>query len=357
MPEARQLLNHHIPRKAAKIFAFPARFREFNTLMLALPRSALAFIGRHSAAAFGLSIFLGLALPQLAAALRPFIPISIFCFIVLSFARANMEGIRLVWSRPGRLAAALLWSILVPPVIGLLAIIALGGAALDPGLRLAIALMAAAPPLMASPVFAAVLGFENSLALSILVLGMIVTPLTAPAFASLLAGAHVPIEPLELAVRLAIFIGGGIIVGLIVRRLAGTTRLGALKHELDGFNVVLFFLFAIAAMDGVIVATLENPAMIAGFFALSTLLAAIGFATSYLAMRPLGFNDQFSFSIGIGLRNMGLLIAPIISLVPKSTFLYFAIAQVPIYLAPILLKAVKRRLERAGAARGGPQGR
>jgi BASS family bile acid:Na+ symporter len=315
--------------------------------MLALPRSLLAFIGRHSAAAFGLSIFLGLALPQLAAALRPFIPISIFCFIVLSFARANMAGIRLVWSRPGRLGIALLWSTLVPPAIGFLAIQALGGALLDPGIRLAIALMAAAPPLMASPVFAAVLGFENSLALSILVLGMIATPLTAPAFASILAGAHVPLEPLELAIRLAVFIGGGILVGIAVRHVVGTVRLSSAKHELDGFNVVLFFLFAIAAMDGVIVATLEDPAMIAGFFVLSTLLAAIGFFASYLAMRPFGFNDQFSYSIGIGLRNMGLLIAPIISLVPKTTFLYFAIAQVPIYLAPILLKAVKHRLERA----------
>ncbi|WP_150287605.1 hypothetical protein [Rhabdaerophilum calidifontis] len=316
--------------------------------MLDHPRAALAFIGRHSAAAFGLSIFLGLALPQLAAALRPFIPISIFCFIVLSFARANMAGIRRVWAQPGRLAAAFLWSTLLPPLTGLLAIAALGGDALDPGLRLAIALMAAAPPLMASPAFAAVLGFENSLALSILVLGMVATPLTAPLFASLLAGAHVPLDPLELARRLAIFIGGGILLGLVVRRAVGIARIGMFRHELDGFNVVLFFLFAIAAMDGVIEATLEDPATITGYFLLSTLLAILGFAASYAAMAPLGFNDRFSYAIGIGLRNMGLLIAPIISLVPKSTFLYFAIAQVPIYLAPIALKAVKGWLDRTG---------
>lgn len=315
--------------------------------MLALPRAALAYIGRHSAAAFGLSIFLGLALPQLAAALRPIIPISIFCFTVLSFARANMEGLRRVWSRPGRLAFAMLWSTLVPPLIGLATLRLLGAA--DPALVLAITLMAAAPPLMASPVFAAVLGFENSLALTILVLGMVVTPVTAPFFASLLAGAEVPLDPLELARRLAIFIGGGIVIGLAVRRLFGIGRITAVKHELDGFNVVLFFLFAIAAMDGVIEATLADPLRIAFYFLLSTALAGLGFALTYAATGGFGFNDRFSFAITIGFRNMGLLMAPLISLVPKTTFLYFAIAQVPIYLAPIALKLLKALLERPGA--------
>lgn len=315
-------------------------------------RRALAFIGTHSAASFGLSIFLGLALPQLASLLRPMIPISIFSFIVLSFARANMDGLRIVWSRPGRLAIAILWSTLVPPAFGYLAILALGGAALDPGLRLGIALMAAAPPLMASPVFAAVLGFENSLALTGLVLGMVLTPLTAPVFASWLAGAHVPLDPLVLALRLAVFIGGGIIAGLIVRRVFGVGRITSVGTELDGINVVLFFLFAVAAMDGVIEASWAEPGLVLAMLLLTSAANAALFAISYLGFRPFGYNDGFSFSIGIALRNMGLLIAPIISLVPKATFLYFAIAQIPIYLAPMALKMVKAALEKPGRRAG-----
>lgn len=316
--------------------------------MLTPFRNALGFIGRHATSAYALSIFLGLALPQLATVLRPVIPISIFTFIVLAFARANLPGLRAVASRPGRLGAGFLLSTLAPPLIGWLALQALPG--LDPGIRLGIALMAAAPPLMASPVYAAVLGLENSFALTVLVLGMVVAPLASPFFASFLAGAEVPISPVALAERLTIFIGGGIVIGLVLRRVLGTARIAAVKNELDGLGVVLFFLFAIAAMDGVIDAALRAPLLVLGMLALSSLFCVVNFAASYLLTGAFGFNDRFSMAISIGLRNMGLLIAPIISLVPTNTFLYFALAQVPVYVAPLVLKAAKARLEPKSAA-------
>ncbi|MCZ8260021.1 MAG: hypothetical protein O9333_07805, partial [Beijerinckiaceae bacterium] len=239
-------------------------------------------------------------------------------------------------------------STLLPPLIGWIVLQALPG--LDPALRLGIALMAAAPPLMASPVYASVVGLENSFALSMLVLGMVVAPLVSPALASFLVGAEVPISPLALAQRLAIFIGGGILAGLAVRRLVGLPRITALKNELDGMGVVLYFLFAVAAMDGVIDATVNRPALVAGIIAGSTLFCILGFATAYAMTGLLGFNDRFSIAISIGLRNMGLLVAPIISLVPGDTFLYFALAQVPVYMAPMMLKWAKARLDPRPAA-------
>jgi len=54
----------------------------------------LAFMGRHGSMGFALSIFLGLALPQLAATLRPFLPVTIFVFVALTFARADFSGIK-----------------------------------------------------------------------------------------------------------------------------------------------------------------------------------------------------------------------------------------------------------------------
>lgn len=311
--------------------------------MLNALRQILAFLGRHATTAYALSMFVGLALPALAATLKPMIPISIFIFIVLSFARANLPGIRAVLQRPGQLAGGLVLSTLVPPVIAWLVLQALPG--LDPALRLGIALMAAAPPLMASPVYAGVLGLENSYALAMLVLGMALAPLVSPGIASFLVGAEVPISPLALTQRLAIFIGGGMLAGLAVRKLAGLPRITALKSELDGFGVVLYFLFAIAAMDGVIDAAMTRPLTVIGMIAGSTSLCILCFAVSYGLSRHFGFNDRFSLALCIGLRNMGLLIAPIISLVPGDTFLYFALAQVPVYLAPPLLKWAKARLE------------
>lgn len=311
--------------------------------MLNALRQFLAFLGRHATTAYALSMFVGLALPALAATLKPMIPISIFTFIMLSFARANLPGIRRVLQRPGHLGAGLLISTLIPALLGWLVLHAFPG--LDPAVKLGIALMAAAPPLMASPVYAGVLGLENSFALAMLVLGMVIAPLVSPGLASFLVGAEVPISPWALTQRLAIFIGGGMMIGLVVRRVVGTPRIASLKSELDGFGVILYFLFAIAAMDGVINAAINRPLVVISMIAGSFAFSAVGFASAYLIGRSFGFNDRFCLSLGIGLRNMGLLMAPIISLVPGDTFLYFALAQVPIYLAPPLLKWVKSRLE------------
>lgn len=313
--------------------------------MLDWPRLLLQRLGRHAAPAYAISIFLGLALPQLAAAMRPAIPITIFVFIMLAFARMNLPGIKAVLTAPKRLLIVLAVSCLLPPLVGYLFLQLPWFRALDPGIQLAIAIMASAPPLMAAPVYAALLGFENSLALASLVLGMATTPLLAPIFTSLLAGAEVPISPLALAERLFWFVGTGMVGGLILRRVAGTPRLQAVKLELDGLGVLMFFLFAIAAMDGVLDATLQNPLLMLTMLGLSCFFCALNFTLAFVLFRPFAFNDRFSAAIGIGLRNMGIVVAPLLAVVPKTTFLYFALAQIPIYVAPVVLKALKARLE------------
>ena len=313
--------------------------------MLNLPRACLGYLGRHASSAYAISIFLGLALPQLASALRPAIPISIFIFIMLAFARANLPGLKIVFARPGRLAYAVAVSSIIPPMVGWVFLSLPMTQNLDPGLRLGVALMAAAPPLMASPVYAALLGFENSFALTTLVLGMVMTPATAPLLASALAGAAVPLSPTALAERLAIFIGGGMIAGLILRRFTGVERLIHWKNELDGIGVLMFFLFAIAAMDGVLDLIVARPGFVLVLLALCSGLSILAFAMGYGMLKGFGFNDGFSISICIGLRNMGLLMVPIISIVPTTTFLYFALAQVPVYVAPVILKRAKVWLE------------
>lgn len=322
--------------------------------MLNLPRLALAAVGRHASLAYALSIVIGLAMPQLASLLRPAIPVTIFIFIVLAFMRAHLPGLRLVAAAPGRLVYAIAVSAIIPPLIGWIVLHLPFTAGFDPGLRLALALMAAAPPLMASPVYAALLGLENSFALTALVLGMVLTPFTAPLVASILAGSEVPISPWDLAERLALFIGLGMLTGFILRRLVGQPRILALKNELDGLSVAMFFFFAVAAMDGVLAEIIARPMRVLGFLALSTSLAIIGFALGYAALGRFAFNDRFSVAICIGLRNMGLLVAPILALLEQTTFLYFALAQVPIYFAPLMLKALVARLRPVPPLRDNP---
>ena len=49
----------------------------------------LAWIGRYGTQGFAASIFLGLALPQFAAAARPLLAFCIFGFVTITFARVD----------------------------------------------------------------------------------------------------------------------------------------------------------------------------------------------------------------------------------------------------------------------------
>ena len=306
------------------------------------PRRILAILGRHGPKSFAASIFLGLALPGLAATMRPILPVCIFFFVTLAFARADFGGVRRVLGKPGPLALALVWITFGMPLMIEAGLLAFGRDALSPGLLLGIALVAAAPPLMGFPVYAALLGLDNSMGIALLVLSLIATPLVAPPLADFIAGAAVPIDPMQLGLRLFYLLAGCGVACLTLRKVAGPARLAGWRNELDGVNVVLYFLFAIAAMDGVIAATLATPLKVLGYLLLGTGMAVVGFVATQFVMRRLGAGESFVLGLGVGMRNTGLLVAAMGAACPPDTFLFFSLLQFPIYCAPLLVAPLAR---------------
>jgi len=314
--------------------------------LLHLVARPLAFIGRHGPVAFGLSIFIGLALPQLAAAMRPVLPVTIFLFVMLSFARADAENLRQALSRPAAFVAALAWSFVVQPLIFVGIILLAPRETIDAELLLGMALYCAAPPLMASPAYAQLLGFRNGLVTALLFLSMLVTPFLSPWLASVLAAREVPIDVTVLMLRLFGLVGGAILCGVLLRRVVGIVRLENRRDEISGFSVILFFLFAVAAMDGVIAHTLADPARTLLYTAIAFGLCLLGFVATLLVGSRLNVDDVFGLSLACGFRNMGLLVAALGALTPERTYLFFAIMQFPIYLAPLLVQPVAGWLRR-----------
>ena len=151
--------------------------------------------GQARPAGFAISMFMGLSLPWLASSFRPFLPYSIFLFVTLTFARADFAGVRRVLQQPGKLAVAVAWITLCMPVLIGLALAIIGRDSIEPGLLLGIALIAAAPPLMGVPAYAALLGLDNSLCIAFLVISLVLTPFVSPSLASFVAGDAVPIDP------------------------------------------------------------------------------------------------------------------------------------------------------------------
>jgi BASS family bile acid:Na+ symporter len=307
--------------------------------------SALAAIGRRGTEGFAISIFLGLALPQFAAQARPLLPVTIFCFTVIVFMRADWRIIGGLLRRPARFILSCLWLVLFPALLVAFVLAVIGRENIEPGLVLGLAILGGAPPIMSSPAVAILYGFEPSLIIACVLGITAASPLIAPVIVDWLAGAAVPLDREVLMLRMLVFIGGGMGVAMLLRWLIGPARIASIKAELDGFGVVMYFVFAIAAMDGVTSAALANPKLVATFLACAFALSLIGLAAGLLLLRFAPPTDRFMLGYGAAQRNMGLLVAALGAGVPPTTFLFFALAQFPIYLMPWLLKPLAKRVK------------
>jgi bile acid:Na+ symporter, BASS family len=304
---------------------------------------SFAWIGRYGAQGFALSIFVGLALPQFAAAARPLLAFTIFIFVMLTFARAEETKVRALLASPRPLILASLWLILAPAAVITAILTGIGRGNLDPGLVLGLAVMGAAPPIMSAPAIAMMLGLEPTLLLAAVLATTALAPVVSPVLIDIIAGAAVPLDINVLIQRLLLLIGGAIIGAVVLRKALGMERIRQHKESFDGIGVIMYFLFAIAAMDGVMDAALADPRKVAQFLGFAFGMAALGFAAAWVVLKPFSGADRFVLGYVTCQRNMGLLIAALGAAAPKTTFLFFALAQFPIYLMPMIVKRLARQ--------------
>lgn len=105
----------------------------------------------------------------------------------------------------------------------------------------------------------------------------------------------------------------------------------------------MYFVFAIAAMDGVLAAMVETPLRVVSYLGIAFGISIAGLVGTMLILRPLTPSDRFVLGYATGQRNMGLLVAALGAATPDTTFLFFALAQFPIYLMPQIIKPFSRR--------------
>ena len=309
----------------------------------------LALVGRYGTQGFAVSIFLGLALPQFSSAARPLLGFTIFMFVMITFARVDTTALRALLRRPRAIISANAWLIAAPAVLALAVIALLGRSWLDPGLVLGLAVLAAAPPIMSAPAVAMMLGLEPTLMMISVLLTTALAPVLSPLLAEFVAGGGVPLVVAILLQRLLLLIGGAVLAAILLRRVLGEARIRTYRAQFDGFGVLMYFLFAVAAMDGVLAAAIANPLRAIGYLAVAFGLAATGFVSAFLMLRWLEPAERFVLGYGTAQRNMGLLIAALGADTPDTTFLFFALGQFPIYLMPQIVKPIARRLTAVAA--------
>jgi BASS family bile acid:Na+ symporter len=205
-------------------------------------------------------------------------------------------------------------------------------------------LQSMASPMMAAPALAALMGLDATLVLVTLVTATAVVPFTASLFASLFLGGMLSISPLTLGLKLLGILAASLLAATAIRRILGAETIQRHKQPIDGFNIIIPLIFASAVMGDVAHDFVANPLFTIGIAALAFAVYFTLLAITTLLFRRIGHERALALGLMVSQRNLGLMLAATAGVLPPTTWLYFALTQFPIHLAPYLLTPIARRL-------------
>jgi BASS family bile acid:Na+ symporter len=249
--------------------------------------------------------------------------------------------------RPGLVIAATAWTTIGIPILFGTACVLVGLDRSAPDLFQALILQAVTSPMMAAPAFASLMGLDATLVLVTLVASSCLIPVSIPLFTALFVGPGLAVSPAMLGVTLLAILGGSAVVGLGVRHLVGPSPIERFKNQIDGFNILVLFVFVAAVMENAAWSIVERPTMMVGLALLAFALFAAIFTVTALIFIRAGRERALALAFMTAQRNMGLMVAATGGALPELTWLYFAMCQFPIYFSPQLLKPVVTRLVRS----------
>ena len=300
----------------------------------------LDFMGRRGTLILAAGTFIGLAWPALAAVLRPALTPIIFGGMVVSMLRIDWPRVGLHARSPGT-ALALAWMLGGAPLV-MAAMVAV--LPLPAPLQTAVLLKSMSAPVLAAVAYAFLLGLDATLALVVAVAATLLIPFTLPPMALLVLGLDLHIAVLPFVLRLVALVGGAMAVAVAIRRVIGKAHLTARGTVVDGANVALYLAFAVAIMDGVAATFATRPGYV-------LLVTVVSFGANLLLQAAalglfwrLGRGRAATLAMLSGNRNLAILLAVLGDAADYDVLIYFALGQLPIFLLPVLLGPVYRRI-------------
>ncbi|CAL77271.1 conserved hypothetical protein; putative membrane protein [Bradyrhizobium sp. ORS 278] len=320
---------------------------------LAFPLRALSWLGNQGTRAIALVLFVAIAVPPVGELTRPYVTHAIFLLLCISFMRVDIVLLRAHLRRPLLVVAATAWTtIAVPALVGTIARLT-GFDAAAPELHLALMLQATASPMMASPALAGLMGLDATLVLITLVTSTALVPLTAPVFAYVFLGQTLALSPAALGLKLAAILAGAVAAATAVRLAFGIEAIRRHRAPIDGFNICILFVFASAIMAHFLSDLVTSPFRMLGLAVLAFAVFFLLLGITMLLFRGAGRERAMALGVMVSLRNMGLMLAATEGAIPGTTWLYFAMSQFPIHLAPQLLRPFAERLRATPLPSGG----
>lgn len=315
--------------------------------------AGLDWLGRRGARVLPVVLLAGMAIPPLSTLAQPLLPPVVFLMLVTAFIRVEAVAARAQLRQPLLPIACVVWMMVLTPLAMGAVIVWTGLEQTSPGLAVALMLISAGAPILSTPAFAYILRLDGMLSLTVLIFGQALLPIAAPLMADLFLDEALPLSPQGLGLRLGLLLAGALIVAVPLRRYIGAERLQRHAQALDGINIVLLYLFAVAIMDGVVARFIADPWVVLGVTALAFGLMVLLLVSTVLIFLKAGVTKAVTLGISASNRNLGLFAAALVGHAPELTMIYFAVGQFPVYFLPWAIEAGMARYRRARPAAAG----
>jgi len=305
--------------------------------------AALAWLGRQGTRALAASIFLGLAVPPLAAYVKPHLGETVFVLLLFSYLRTDPTAFSRYLKAPGLTIVAALWVMVAVPLLFGSAYALSGIREAWPALYTIMILQMAITPITSSAAFAALMGLDVAFSLVTLIVSNALSPITTVAFSYLFLGTSL-FSPIELGIKLFFFFAASGAIAYAIRRVAGQEWIERQNEPIDGLNVIAVFIFAIAAMDGVPRHVMADPLFAIELLVLIFVLTCALIGLSVLVFLRAGLDRGLVIGLLAAFRNIAVVMAAVGTSLPDLAWFYFAMVQFPIFLLPAVLRPLARRL-------------
>lgn len=283
-----------------------------------------------------LGLVAGVGLPDLAAAMKPYLPHMVALTLFLAALRIGpQQALGKLRDLGGIIPIIGIYQIAVP----LAFIIVLPWTGLSPVLVTAITLMAAAPSISGSPNLTMMVGHDPAPALRLLIAGTAAVPATAfvvflfvPAFGS---AYDVAIS----AFRLLVLIGAAACFAFLLRIFVFKDASAKFTNSVDGLSAIAMAGIVIGLMTAIGPALATNP-MVVVYTLIIACAASFGLqiVAYYLLPKNKTPGMRVGYSVVSGCRNNALFITALPAAVTDPLLLYIGCYQIPMYLTPLLLK-------------------